>query len=493
MAKRAVVFVHGWSVTNTDTYGRLPDRLRAEGLADDTRHVFLGKYVSFRDEVYMADISRGFEAAIRDQLADLLQKKKRFVCITHSTGGPVVRDWYERFYESKKRPCPMSHLVMLAPANFGSSLAQLGKKRVGRLKAWFAGVEPGQRVLDWLELGSPEAWRLNRRLFETLSLADRDAPVFVFSLTGQTIDRKLYDHVNPYTGEVSSDGVVRTASANLNATYVKLEQVGPGKETAARDLEFKLTESKVAPETAFCIVPGVAHSGEDIGIIRSVTMADPHATVDHVAQCLAVDDRDDYREVIARFREQTAAVMKRELIEVEPVPVLPDRVHIHDPCSMVIFRVEDDQGHPLDGFDLLLTAGARASPDELPRGFLVDRQRNSKHRGTLTFFFNHAAMQGCDAVADAQGKVHRIAVAGASRLGLRINPFETTGYAHYRPGKLDVDREGLSVFIKPHATTLVDIKLHRIVREGVFQLTKDTGPGSFKGQPLGDPIDGHDA
>jgi hypothetical protein len=28
---------------------------------------------------------------------------------------------------------------MLAPANFGSALAQLGKNRVGRLKSWFEG------------------------------------------------------------------------------------------------------------------------------------------------------------------------------------------------------------------------------------------------------------------------------------------------------------------------------------------------------------------
>jgi hypothetical protein len=56
-----------------------------------------------------------------------------------------------------------------------------------------------------------------------------------------------------------------------------------------------------------------------------------------------------------------------------------------------------------------------------------------------------------------------------------------------------LDREGLSAFIKPHATTMVDIRLHRIVREGVFQLTLDTSPESFKGQPWGDPIDGHNA
>jgi hypothetical protein len=137
---------------------------------------------------------------------------------------------------------------------------------------------------------------------------------------------------------------------------------------------------------------------------------------------------------------------------------------------------------------LLFTAGARSSPDELPRGFLVDRQRNSKHRGTLTFFLNHALMHGSDAVLDAAGEVRREALPGATRLGLRINPFDTTGYAHYRPGRLDASREALERFVKPHATTLVDIRMRRIVREGVFQLTQDTSAKSFKKQPLGDPI-----
>jgi hypothetical protein len=73
------------------------------------------------------------------------------------------RELGQRFYAvSKDRVCPMSHLIMLAPANFGSALAQLGKSRISRLKTWFEGVEPGTGVLDWLELGSPEAWKLNR-------------------------------------------------------------------------------------------------------------------------------------------------------------------------------------------------------------------------------------------------------------------------------------------------------------------------------------------
>lgn len=487
MPTRTVVFVHGWSVTNTNTYGRLPERLAAAGSVD-ARHIFLGEYISFRDEVYMADISRGFEAAVHDRLADLLQRNRRFACITHSTGGPVVRDWFERFYRSRKRACPMSHLIMLAPANFGSALAQLGKKRVGRLKAWFADVEPGRRVLDWLELGSSEAWRLNEHLFGSPSPADADPPTFLFSLIGQTIDRKLYDHVNPYTGEIGSDGVVRSAAANLNAVYVKLEQAKIGKRGGVRDIELKLTESRGAPPSAFRLVPGVSHSGRNIGIIRSVGPDNAHATVDLVSRCMAVDTREDYDRIITRFREDTEAVARTERLEVEHVPVLPDRTYIHDPCSMVIFRIQDDEGHILEDFDLLLTAGARDSANELPRGFLIDRQRNSRHRGTLTLFLNHAVMSGCEAVED-NGKTVREALKGVSRLGLKIAPFETTGYAHYASGRLAVDEQELLQFLRPNATTLVDITLRRIVHTGVFRLTRDTRPQSFKGQPVGEPID----
>ncbi|HSE12528.1 MAG TPA: alpha/beta fold hydrolase, partial [Rudaea sp.] len=182
-----VVFVHGWSVTNTDTYGELPARLKREASANggpplDVRNIYLGQYVSFRDEVRLEDIARAFDAAVADLLADA-GGARRFVCITHSTGGPVVRDWLDRFHvqAGKLASCPLSHLIMLAPANFGSALAQLGKSRLARLANWFDGVEPGQRVLDWLELGSPEACALNSRWindYAALKLTTSADPLF---------------------------------------------------------------------------------------------------------------------------------------------------------------------------------------------------------------------------------------------------------------------------------------------------------------------------
>ena len=53
-----IVFVHGWSVTNTDTYGGLPAALlknASSRLDVQVTHLYLAKYVSFADEVKMRD------------------------------------------------------------------------------------------------------------------------------------------------------------------------------------------------------------------------------------------------------------------------------------------------------------------------------------------------------------------------------------------------------------------------------------------------------
>lgn len=124
-----LVFIHGWSVTSTSTYGELPEvlqsRAASNGLEIEIENIYLGEYISFHDEVMLEDIARAFDKARRDKLGD-----GRFACITHSTGGPVVRLWIELFFKNNLTACPLSHLVMLAPANHGSSLAILGKGRL---------------------------------------------------------------------------------------------------------------------------------------------------------------------------------------------------------------------------------------------------------------------------------------------------------------------------------------------------------------------------
>jgi hypothetical protein len=502
--KRIVVLVHGWSVRSTDTYGELPDRLEAEAsraanLRLDVRNLWLGKYVSFSDAVRVEDLSRGFQAALTRELGKELKAGRRFACITHSTGGPVVRDWWSRYYQQQPGAgiCPMSHLVMLAPANFGSALAQLGKSRVGRIKAWFEGVEPGEGVLNWLELGSPEAWSLNTTWIQAPSVINGDSAVFPFVLTGQSIDRKLYDHVNSYTGELGSDGVVRVAAANLNASYVRLEQeVAPTDPAGGRPTltPLRLMEARSSQRTALTLIPGRSHSGEDMGILRSIKHDDrPNPTVRAILDCLLVSDQDGYRRLCDRFDEQADAVREAERVEIERRLLLPDTVFIHDVHAMVVFRLVDDQGAIVSDFDLKLTArkGKQISPNYLPRGFIVDHQKNRRHPGTVTFYMNHDLMVGSEAIRNkkrGRPSIIREAVDPMESLGLQIFPRPDSGVVHYAPAELLARTEALKKYLKQDQTTLVDIVLHRVVRERVFRLTRDRRPTDFTKEVEGERI-----
>lgn len=485
MSELLVVFVHGWGSTNTKSYGGLPERLRREaraaGLTLRTQHILLGRYVSFRNEVRIADVSRAFEAAVDDAVRPLLAPDRRFACVTHSTGGPVIRDWWHRFYVTRRGgPCPLSHLVMLAPANFGSALAQLGKGRIGRLKSWLGGVEPGTGILDWLELGSAESWALNEAWIGYGERRIAAQGVFPFVLTGQSIDRKLYDHLNSYTGETGSDGVVRVAAANLNCGLVRLTQqeplLSPGGRLSADAL--RGGRPRRAPRTAFRIVGGASHAGTRSGIMRSVRPAKGEARGEEVVQaildCLAVRTRSQYKALTESFADDTARIQDEERVEVERNLLPSTSYFVHDRYSMVIFRLQDDHGQPIEDYDLLLTAGADSDPNALPRGFFVDRQRNSRQRSVLTYFLNYDVMVGSPAVV-VDGKTVREASPGASALGFRIQPRPQRGFAHYLPCEILASSALLKRVLQPNGSTLIDIRLRRIVKKNVFRLSPPAG------------------
>lgn len=488
MAKRIVVLVHGWSVHNTDSYGGLAQRLEMESQKDsilelDVKQIWLGKYISFKDEVRLDDISKAFEFAIRSELGSVLNSGTKCIIITHSTGGPAIRNWIDKFYSQKNNlaACPLTHLIMLAPANFGSALAQLGKSRVSRLKSWFEGVEPGQGVLNWLELGSSDAWQLNKRWILESDAFMKSGTIFPFVITGQTIDRSVYDHVNPYTGEMGSDGVVRAAAANLNSAYIRLEQqaIGDGKEVA-----FEIREFKTTVPTAFTLVKGKAHSGDKIGIMRSVKANnDSHETLTAILQCIKVNNKEDYKKVCDAFDIQTKIVQQEELVEADLNILLPDKYFINDPKSMVIVKVMDEDGRDIGECDIIFT-GPDNDPNKLPHGFMADRQRNSLGKGTVTFFFNYTAMAGGPEVKYGE-KTLRAKKEGVKQLGLYIDPHNNSGFAHYVRAKINASEEQVKAILRPNQTTLMEVVMKRVVHEGTFRITQNREKEEFKNTDTG--------
>jgi hypothetical protein len=450
-----LIFVHGWSVTDTDTYGELPAALTAAAarynLTLNIRHLHLGKYVSFHDEVTVDDIARGLDRALRD-LPDNDGAIPEFSCITHSTGGPVVRHWVERYYgASDLRSCPLRHLVMLAPANHGSALAVLGKRRVGRIKSWFAGVEPGQRVLDWLSLGSEGQWTLNQR---SLAYDSARRGFFPFVLAGQGIDAKFYDFINSYLVEPGSDGVVRVAGANMNCRFIALTQsrdlVRASPETFAL-----IPMSKSPVRTPKAIPLGVfnrySHSGKKMGIMRSVKKADARDTqvVSEILQCLQVEDPAAY----ARRVEALAELTEREQAGT-------------DRFSMLVFNIRDDHGGRFtnDEFDVSLLAGEKYQPQSLPGGFFQDRQIN-RLTSNLVYYLNSSRMasiqDGC--------------------FDVRVVARPTSGFARYAAAEFRSEGMKVERILAPNQTTYVDITLRRLVDKSVFRFDRADQPsGSFR-------------
>lgn len=473
-----VIFVHGWSVNDTRTYGELPQWLATQpgpdGQPFQTANIYLGRYISFDDTVTLDDLGRAFEQAIRDELAPQLRAGERFACITHSTGGPVVRNWINLCHRSDLRRCPLSHLIMLAPANHGSALAQLGKSRLARVKCFLqdtsGGYQPGQRVLDWLELGSEPSWQLNR---DWLDFDLVKQGLFPFVLTGQRIDRSLYDALNSYTDEPGSDGVVRVAAANLNYGYLRLVQQGITVRPEVRQ--------RTAP-TALGVLPGLAHSGETMGIIRSVRLdnADTHPTAQWVLRCLGVANSGHYSRLAKELSALTESTQEAE--RKERSRGLFPRTYITSRYSMVLFRVVDDRGEALSDYDLFITAGPVYSEQDLPPGFFVDRQRNRLNPGKLTYYLDHDVLSDGLARAKIDGK-----------LGFRVRarPDEKPGerLAFYRELDYRSTFDTLSKYLAPNETLMIELVLERHLDKAVFRIANNEPPGPFTRTPTGTEID----
>jgi hypothetical protein len=465
-----LVFVHGWSVTSTATYGALPATLGRRLPTVDTRHVFLSEYVTFIDTVTMDDLVRAFDHALRR----LGLEGPSFDCIAHSTGGPVVLAWLQarRAQPARHATLKLGHLVMLAPANFGSALAQLGKGALGRVKAWWNGVQPGRRILDWLELGSAESLAQNLAHIHGPDLSAMGTYVFV--LTGDRPDRALYDHINSYTGEDGSDGVVRIAAANLNARHAVMTQGTDG--TLA-------VQAKRAPRTAFKLIANAAHSGD-----RGIMAAAAEATVAAILRCLAITDGRTYAALCDAFARENL-LRDTDKVELEPAGPFPSRVHIHDPRSMLVVRLRDDRGEALDATQFMLTAGIAANEDYLPRGFMLDRQANSLATGVITLFLDHAVLAGDPAVPDPRNPrdTLRAEIEPRRPYGAKIVPADREGLVHHNIAA-SLASDDLLDLLGPHETTVLDVLLSRKVHEGVFRFVTRLTPTDFRSPVPGKEI-----
>src|SRR6266851_5854987 len=122
MPTRAVL-VHGYSETSLGAYADFPVVLKQ--VAPELVDVVLCAFESLDDVVTIDDLANALETRMQKVEARRRWDTSDCVFICHSTGALVARRWLlNRAAQGKSIP---SHLITMAGANHGSTLAQLGK------------------------------------------------------------------------------------------------------------------------------------------------------------------------------------------------------------------------------------------------------------------------------------------------------------------------------------------------------------------------------
>lgn len=216
MDERPLIIFHGWS-DHAKSFIRLAGLIEKR-LKRKSQLIDLADYVTMDDAVTYNDIVTAMARAWKRE--GLPETPGSVDVIVHSTGGLVIRDWLVRNYEPDD--APIKHLVMLAPANFGSPLAHKGRAFYGRVLKGFSGrhlFQVGSKLLKGLELASPYTWQLAMKdRFSDRSYYE-PGRVLCTVLVGNT----GFQGISAAANEVGSDGTVRIACANMNCAHVEAD------------------------------------------------------------------------------------------------------------------------------------------------------------------------------------------------------------------------------------------------------------------------------
>lgn len=487
MPNNPVLILHGWS-DNYESFIPLKQWLRAQGY--QAQQVFFGNYESMEDHVTFDDLADGLQTRFEDMVKQhKLPPLSPFSLdvIVHSTGGLVVRHWLHHYIKDRcngdAKQCPIRHLIMLAPANFGSRLAEQGKSGLAKLfKGGLEhGFQTGEVILDGLELGSPVTWSIAEQdLFSPTKfyrcLADRGLFVFIFSGTNTYGDLKGF--VAEGANEDGSDGTIRAASASLNSIKIVADYRDPDEPTA------EAFRGNYDP-FAFALVPGRNHSE----IVPGDANDAGHPTFKKIKDCLDVDTDQKYENLRRQFEADNEAFYAAEAQKEED----SERVHRY---QQFLVRVVDDMGnrvtdyqiefHVVDDTIKQSTWDAK-KPDTLKplrryqklTQFLRDEvvahvNKHSVDPSYRTFFIN------LDKLNELQGRIRN--EAPDAYIGMNIDAFGPTNDLKYDTDKLQylpvedkipVNGGGTADFFKENTSTLVEIKLQRVPGPGVFEFLWD--------------------
>ncbi len=468
-----VLIIHGWSDTSK-SFKSLARFLSVHNYV--ATELWLGDYISMDDDVRIADVGKRMGQVIDDMIAKG-SLSKSFDVIVHSTGGLVAREWLTSHYRNRAQECPMKRLIMLAPANYGSKLAAIGKSMLGRVvKGYNNWFQTGQGMLNDLELSSPYQWELVQRdilISPGDDNTDRyygDDRVWPFVIVGTHPYASLLRQI---TNENGADGTVRVCAANLNAQGITIDfrQTNP-------DLAVTLWESRLNDfSIPLAVLPTRTHGSvvdperadkdnrEDI----AETPEEQAQLGQFILEALGCTTFEDYLTIQQKWQDFSESTAARRTHSNHP-----DYYHQYMQAN---FYVSDDFGQPINDYFLEFFSNTSKKNDDanvyLHHSVIEDVKVNSQNKAFRNIYFDRTDL--------IEGYYPKVPGNNFSALYLSISaaaPGKNISY--FADQKIGADMQfpihfqsqAASRWLKRNSTHFVRIILPRQPANKVFKLTR---------------------
>jgi hypothetical protein len=445
-----LLILHGYSDGATSFTG-LRDFFEANGYARDD--VFLLNYASMDDQSQFTDFADKLD---EDYLKKFPGEQIDVAC--HSTGALVVRLWLDLHYarqraEGKAKPrSPIKHLLMFAPANFGSDLAEMGQSFLGKFRCTFFNsnrkpgdfLESGKYVLQGLEPASPFQWDLSSRDlhgegFFNPDLGD-DNVCFPFVFAAGRGYTGLQARIVKDRKKPGTDGTVRICGTSLNTRKCVVDFCN-------REVNPIWIEEQKFENMAFAIFGEFNH-----GSIIEHTDALENGPGKWALKALEVNTRAKY----AKFAAESEEFTKKN--------------YDGDPYQQFFFNVRDDVGLPVRDFYIDFYA-------QLSDGSVHEKLTLEFDKSFEVEFYRHSADPSCRALllnlARLREYLRRVKAAKA-RLVFDVYAISPIKEVRYLPAFAivfdDNSTEDEPSFLYENTTTLVQIVLNRVATDEVLHL-----------------------
>jgi pimeloyl-ACP methyl ester carboxylesterase len=453
-----LILLHGWSDSSA-SFTRLARHLARAGAVagGDVRSIALGDYLSMSDELRFDDLQAALDRAWDDHGLP----RTPYACdvVVHSTSALIVRDWLSRHFAVDASP--VKHLVMLAPANFGSPLAHVGRSMLGRAMKGFVRRQEGQglwqtgtQILRGLELASPYSWELAERdRFGDGEGRYGPGRVLCTALVGDTGFRGIQALAN----EPGGDGAVRIATANLNCAYLRIAITADERE--GRLVPHITAQADSCGRAAFRILPGIDHSSIKLDAPPSRLSRAQRGALTHIEQALAVRDVEFAPWCLDCEQANAERTQGPQLPRARPG------------FQHTVVRVRDQFDAPVPDYLLEFF-----EPGRRDGGTLASRIHGEAIRGVHVY----QADRSYRSLYIDTHRFHRALEQAGGTLGFSLTAFPMLGsggavagfrtFADEDIDDLRLDTEAVAQLLQPHRTLLLDIRLEREQAPSVFRL-----------------------